>query len=151
MINLIKNIIFISFLLIPSILSQTIKEIEIIDNSIFNDNEIINWSNLYEGHTYTSGLLDSSKIKIAAELNVAGYFHSSFNKSEIQFSADSLSVNIVLQVNEGDPTIVKDLFFSTDDTTNVNEYLAVFSYLKGEIFKSSILFLMEDFFVRCFR
>jgi outer membrane protein insertion porin family len=135
MINLIKNIIFLSFLFINSIIPQSIKEIEINDNSIFSDSEIKKWANLYEGQPYTSSLFDSSKTLIAAELNSAGYFNSSFEDSEAQSSIDSLTVNIILHVKEGEPTFVKELFFSTDDTINVEEHLSAFSYLKGEIFK----------------
>jgi outer membrane protein insertion porin family len=135
MINLIKNIIFLSFLFINSIIPQSIKEIEINDNSIFSDSEIKKWANLYEGQPYTSSLFDSSKTLIAAELNSAGYFNSSFEDSEAQSSIDSLTVNIILHVKEGEPTFVKELFFSTDDTINVEEHLSAISYLKGEIFK----------------
>jgi outer membrane protein insertion porin family len=135
MINLIKNIILLSFLFINSIIPQSIKEIEINDNSIFSDSEIKKWANLYEGQPYTSSLFDSSKTLIAAELNSAGYFNSSFEDSEAQSSIDSLTVNIILHVKEGEPTFVKELFFSTDDTINVEEHLSAISYLKGEIFK----------------
>jgi outer membrane protein insertion porin family len=135
MINLIKNIILLSFLFINSIIPQSINEIEINDNSIFSDSEIKKWANLYEGQPYTSSLFDSSKTLIAAELNSAGYFNSSFEDSEAQSSIDSLTVNIILHVKEGEPTFVKELFFSTDDTINVEEHLSAISYLKGEIFK----------------
>ena len=87
MINPIKNILFLLLLLTHSISSQSIKEIEIDRNMVFSDNEIKNWSGLYEGQSFDPRFLDSSKTKIAAELNSAGYFHSTFSESEIQFSS----------------------------------------------------------------
>jgi len=134
MINLIRNIIFLSLLLSHLIFSQSIKEIEIEGNTVFSDSDIKNWANLNEGQSFNVSSFDSSKTKIAAELNSAGYFHSSFKDSEIEFSPDSQTVNIFLNIEEGEPTYVKELLFSTDDTSNVEEYLSSFNYLKGAVF-----------------
>ena len=134
MISLIRNILFLSSLLAHLIFSQSIKKIEIEGNRIFSDNEIKNWANLYEGQSFNSSFFDSSKTKIAAELNSAGYFHSTFDKTEFQFSSDSQTVNVLLHVEEGKPTYVNKLLFSSDDTINAEEHLSSFNYLKGEVF-----------------
>ena len=134
MINLIRNIIFLSLLSAHLIFSQSVKEIEIQGNTVFSDDEIKNWANIYEGQSFNASLFDSSKTKIAAELNSAGYFHSSFEDSKIEFSLDSQTINIFLNVEEGKPTYIKELLFSADDTINVDEYLSSFNYLKGAVF-----------------
>jgi outer membrane protein insertion porin family len=134
MINLIRNIIFFSLLPAQLIFSQSIKEIEIEGNTVFSDSDIKNWANLYQGQSFNVSSFDSSKTKIAAELNSAGYFHSSFKDSKIEFSSDSQTVNIFLSVEEGKPTYIKELLFSTDDTSNVDEHLSSFNYLKGAVF-----------------
>ena len=134
MINQIRNILLLSLFLFPLIFSQTINEIEIEGNIIFSDNEIKNWASISEGQLFTSGLLDTAKVKIAAELNSAGYFHSSFEKTGFQLSPDSQTVNILLHIEEGEPTYINKLLLSSEDTTEVEKYLAVFDYLEGEVF-----------------
>jgi outer membrane protein insertion porin family len=134
MIKPIKNILFLFLLPAHFIFTQSIKKIEIEGNTVFSDDEIKSWANLYEGQTLNTRVLDSSKTKIAAELNSAGYFHSTFNKSEFQFSSDSQSVNILLYVDEGKPTYINKLIFSTDDTINADKHLSSFDYLKGAVF-----------------
>ena len=119
MINLIRNILFLSLFLFPPIFSQTIKEIEISGNIVFSDNEIKNWASISEGQPFTSELLDSAKAKIAAELNSSGYFHLSFEKTSFQFSSDSQTVKISLQIEEGTPTYIKKLQLSSEDTADV--------------------------------
>ena len=134
MIKPIKNILFLFLLPAHFIFTQSIKKIEIEGNTVFSDDEIKSWANLYEGQTLNTRVLDSSMAKIAAELNSAGYFHSTFNKSEFQFSSDSQSVNILLYVDEGKPTYINKLIFSTDDTINADKHLSSFDYLKGAVF-----------------
>jgi outer membrane protein insertion porin family len=134
MINQIRNILLLSLFLFPSIFSQTINEIEIEGNILFSDNEIKNWASISEGQLFTSGLLDTAKVKIAAELNSAGYFHSSFEKTGFQISSDSQTVNILLHIEEGEPTYINKLLLSSEDTTEVEGYLEVFDYLEGEVF-----------------
>ncbi|MBT8377848.1 MAG: BamA/TamA family outer membrane protein [Ignavibacteria bacterium] len=149
MTNLIRNIFLFSLLLSHSIIPQSLKEIEVEGNEIFSDTEIKNWANLYEGQTFTTDLLDSAKTKVAVELNSAGYFHSSFKDSKIELSPDSQTVNVFLNVEEGNPTYVNELVFSTDDTLNTDEYFLLFNYLKEEIFnryeiETSIVSLLSD-------
>ncbi len=137
MTNLIKNICISSLLIIHPVLSQTISEIEINGNSVFSDNEIKSWAKLSEGMIFNSGLIDTSNIKIADELGAAGYFHSSFKGTEIEYSQDSQTVKISMQVDEGEPTYVNQLIFLTDDSAGVNQYASYFNYLKGDIFNRS--------------
>ncbi len=134
MTNLIRNIFFISILFNQLVFSQSIKEIEVEGNTVFSDSEIKNWSTLYEGQSFSIDLFDTSKTKIAAELNSAGYFHSSFKDSNFEISSDSQIVNIVLNVEEGEPTYVNEIHFSTDDVLNIDEYISTFNYLKGKVF-----------------
>jgi outer membrane protein insertion porin family len=134
MINPIKNILCLALFLSHSIFSQSIKEIKIEGNTLFSNNEILNWSSIYEGQKFVSGLIDTAKAKIAAKLNSEGYFHSTLDRTEFRFSSDSQTVSIILYIEEGKPTYVNNLLLESEDTTAVEEYLSSFNYLKGEVF-----------------
>jgi outer membrane protein insertion porin family len=40
----------------------------------------------------------------------------------------------LLNIDEGEPTVIQNIFFSSSDSINVEDYISSFNYLKGEIF-----------------
>lgn len=116
------------------VFSQKIGKIEVNNNKIFSDEEIEEWAGLNEGQNFFNGILDSSYSRISQALTYNGYFNFSFEGSQIEFSSDSQQVNLILIVDEGQPTIIKNLFFSSSDSLNIENYISSFDYLKGEIF-----------------
>ena len=116
------------------VFSQKIGKIEVNNNKIFSDEEIEEWAGLNEGQNFFNGILDSSYSRISQALTYNGYFNFSFEGSQIEFSSDSQQVNLILIVDEGQPTIVKNIFISSSDSLNIENYISSFDYLKGEIF-----------------
>jgi len=114
--------------------AQKINKIEITSNKVFSDNEIKRWAGLNEGQNYFSGVIDTSISRISTALGYSGYFYPSFNKSTVEFSLDSQSVTLYLNIDEGAPTVIQDIIFSSADSVNIENYISSFNYLKGEIF-----------------
>jgi outer membrane protein insertion porin family len=82
-------------------------------------------------------------------LSYNGYFNFSFEDSQIIFSSDSQQVNLILNVDEGQPTIINNLFFTSSDSVDIGNYISSFNYLKGEIYnryevESIIVDLLTD-------
>ena len=134
MICLIRNILLLVIFVSFTTFSQRIEKIEVNINKTFSDEEIEEWAGLNEGQNYFPGILDSSYSRISSALSYNGYFNFSFEGSQVEFSSDSQQVNILLNVDEGQPTVIKNLFFSSSDSLNIENYLSSFDYLKGEIF-----------------
>lgn len=130
--------------------AQKIEKIEINSNSIFGDGEILKWAGLNEGQNYFSGILDTSLSRISTNLISNGYFNFIFEGSQFELSSDSQKVNLLFNVDEGQPTFVKELFFKTSDSVNIDDFISSLNYLKGEIFnryeiETSISSLLTDF------
>ena len=134
MICLIRNILLLVIFISFTTFSQRIEKIEVNKNKTFSDEEIEEWAGLNEGQNYFPGILDSSYSRISSALSYNGYFNFSFEGSQVEFSSDSQQVNLLLNVDEGQPTVIKNLFFSSSDSLNIENYLSSFDYLKGEIF-----------------
>ena len=134
MINLVKKIFSLLFIFSTITLSQKVGKIEVNGNSVFDDDEIMQWAGLNEGQIYFQGILDTSFSRISPALSYNGYFNFSFEGSWVNFSEDSSHVDIILNVNEGKPTIIKNLFFTSADSLDIQNYISSFNYLKGEIY-----------------
>ena len=134
MIFLIRKILFLLIIISFTAFSKRIEKIEVNNNKIFSDEEIEEWAGLNEGQNYFPGILDSSYSRISSALSYNGYFNFSFEGSQIEFSSDSQRVNLLLNVDEGQPTIIKNIFFSSSDSLNIENYISSFDYLKGEIY-----------------
>jgi outer membrane protein assembly factor BamA len=134
MIHLVRNIFLLVITFSVTVFPQKIGKIEVNNNIVFSDEELEKWAGLNEGQTYFPGILDSSYSRISPVLSYNGYFNFSFEGSQIEFSSDSQQVNLLLNVDEGQPTIIKNVFFSSSDSLNIENYISSFDYLKGEIF-----------------
>jgi outer membrane protein assembly factor BamA len=134
MILLYKNTL-VCFLFFSAILfAQRIEKIEINANKIFDDSEIKRWAALNEGQIFYHGLLDTSLSRISTNLVANGYFNFAFEGSDTELSSDSQKVKLQLFVDEGKPTLINNLFFTTSDSLDIESFISSFNYLKGEIF-----------------
>ena len=79
MFSLIKYFPVIILLFTSTLLSQTVQQIQITGNKIFDDNSYKEWSGLNIGSQVYTGLLDSAKSRIAKQLSLRGYFNASFS------------------------------------------------------------------------
>ncbi len=133
MIHPVKILLFSTFIFC-NIFSQTIKDFEISENTDFTQSDIQEWSGISTGIKYYPGLLDSIKKNIAEQLAGFGYMNPDFSGTEANISEDSSSVSIVLNVQQGDPTIIKNIFFDIADSSKIRQINQAFDYLKGQIF-----------------
>jgi outer membrane protein assembly factor BamA len=150
MIHLTKNILLYFILFSVAAFAQKIEKIEINNNSIFGDGEILKWAGLNEGQNFFPGVIDTSLSRISTNLISSGYFNFIFEGSQVELSSDSQKVNLFLNVDEGQPTFVKELFFKASDSVNIDDFISSLNYLKGEIFnryeiETSISSLLTDF------
>jgi outer membrane protein insertion porin family len=129
-----KNILILLILFSALALAQRVDNIEIKSSRVFSDDEIKKWAGLNVGQNYYSGILDTSLSRITTALGYNGYFNFSFDGSNVEFSSDSQKVTLMLNIDEGEPTVVQNIFFSSSDSIDVDDYISSFNYLKGEIF-----------------
>ncbi|HSW56601.1 MAG TPA: POTRA domain-containing protein [Ignavibacteriaceae bacterium] len=150
MIHLTKNILLCFILFSAASFAQKIEKIEINNNRVFGDGEILKWAGLNEGQIFFPGILDTSLSRISTNLISNGYFNFIFEGSQFELSIDSQKVNLFLNIDEGQPTFVKEIFFKTSDSVNIDDFILSLNYLKGEIFnryeiETSISSLLTDF------
>jgi outer membrane protein assembly factor BamA len=150
MIHLNKNILLYFILFSVAAFAQKIEKIEINNNRVFGDGEILKWASLNEGQNYYQGILDTSLSRISTNLIFNGYFNFTFEGSQFELSSDSLKGSLLLNVDEGQPTFVKELFFKASDSVDIDDFISSLNYLKGEIFnryeiETSISSLLTDF------
>jgi len=150
MIHPTKNILLYFILFSVAAFAQKIEKVEINNNSIFSDGEILKWAGLNEGQNFFPGILDTSLSRISTNLISNGYFNFIFEGSQFELSTDSQKVNLLLNVDEGQPTFVKEIFFKKSDSVEINDFISSLNYLKGEIFnryeiETSISSLLTDF------
>lgn len=150
MTHLNKNILLYLLIFSLTAFAQKIEKIEINSNSIFSDGEIKQWASLNEGQNFYSGILDTSLSRISTNLISKGYLNFIFEGSQFELSSDSQKVNLLLNVDEGQPTFVKELFFKASDSLKIDDFISSLNYLKGEIFnryeiETSISSLLTDF------
>ncbi len=134
MTSLSKKILLLTILISTLSFAQKVDKIEIESKKVFSDNELLRWAGLNEGQNYFTGILDSSLSRISTELGYNGYFYPITSNSSVEFSSDSQNVTLHLSIDEGKPTIVKDVIFSSPDSIDIENYILSFNYLKGEIF-----------------
>ena len=130
---LVKIFLFISLLAI-STFPQTIKNFEISENTDFSQADIQEWSGISTGIKYYPGLLDSVKKNIAEQLAGFGFMSPDFSGTEISYSEDSSSVSIDLNIRQGYPTIIENIYFALADSSGIKKINQDFNFLKGQIF-----------------
>ncbi len=133
MIHRIKYILLL--ILLPLIVyPQVIKRIDIEGNRTFSDGDIKDWIQTGEGTKVYPEILDTLKTRTAFNLTLHGYFNPDFSGSNLEYSSDSQKVFITLNVNEGEPTYIKNVFFTGSDSVQTKKYEPVFKFLEGQIF-----------------
>jgi outer membrane protein assembly factor BamA len=132
MLRLVKYILVI-LTFTTAVSAQTIKDFIVKGNRIFDNNDYYNWSGISSGQKISPGLLDSIKTKIASELGLRGYLSSRFDSTEIILSPDSQTVNINIDITEGDPTYINHFIYSGTDSSDTLKILPYFDFLEGEI------------------
>ena len=134
------KIIFLIFLIIPSVAcSQMINSIEVEGNRNFDKNQLIGWSNTGVGEKIFSGLIDSVKSKLAFNLAQIGYINASFSGTRLKISSDSQKVDLLINIEEGEPSYINKIYLVYSDSVNSNDVPDEFEFLEGQIFDKDIL------------
>jgi outer membrane protein insertion porin family len=137
-------------LLISSFLSaQKLSSFEVNGNFYFDDSEYLKWSELRLNQPIYDGILDSVKSKIARNILSQGYFFFDFVNSELVISKDSSTFYIILEIDEGKPVFVRNIYLDGIDSIKDFGIVKQFDYLKGQVFnKKEIEFGIEQLITR---
>ena len=134
------KIVFSIFLFISSAAySQVINSIEVEGNKKFDTNQITAWSNTGVGEKIYPGLIDSVNSKLAFNLAQRGYISASFSGTSLKFSPDSQKVDLLINIDEGEPSYINKIYFVFSDSISSNDVLDGFEFLEGQIFDKDIL------------
>ncbi len=106
-------------------------------NINFEDSDYLKWSELRIDQPVFTGIIDSVKSRIARNILLQGYYFFNFKKTELIISSDSSLFNIVLDIDEGDPVMIKNIFFVDVDSVINKTIIDQFDYLKGQIFNKN--------------
>ena len=122
-------------LFISSFISaQKFTSFEVNGNFNFDDSEYLKWSELSINQPIYNGILDSVKSKIARNILLQGYYYFDFSSAELITSNDSTKFGIILNIVEGDPVLINNIFIDGIDTTLNISVIKQFDYLKRQIF-----------------
>ncbi|HEX9250972.1 MAG TPA: BamA/TamA family outer membrane protein [Ignavibacteriaceae bacterium] len=122
-------------LFISSFLSaQKLNSFEVNGNINFEDSDYQKWAELSLNQPIYNGIIDSVKSKIARNILLQGYYFFNFKNTELIVSNDSTKYDIVIEINEGDPVIINNIYISGIDTSADISIIKQFDYLKGQIF-----------------
>ena len=114
--------------------AQKLSSFEVNGNFNFDDSEYLNWSELRLSQPLYNGILDSVKSKIARNILLQGYYFFNFTNAELVVSNDSSKFDIILEIDEGYPVVINNIYLDGIDTTSGMNIIKQFEYLKGQVF-----------------
>ena len=114
--------------------AQKLSSFEVNGNFNFDDSEYLNWSQLRINQPIYNGILDSVKSKIARNILLQGYYFFNFTNAELVVSNDSSKFDIILDIDEGYPVVINNIYLDGIDTTSGMNIIKQFNYLKGQVF-----------------
>ena len=114
--------------------AQKLSSFEVNGNFNFDDSEYLNWSQLRINQPIYNGILDSVKSKIARNILLQGYYFFNFTNAELVVSNDSSKFDIILEIDEGYPVVINNIYLDGIDTTSGMNIIKQFEYLKGQVF-----------------
>ena len=126
---------FISLLLLCSVNhTQTIKSIEINGNREFSNSDILSWGKISQGEKVFPGILDSLKSRLAVNFSDRGFFHSTFDNTEIVQLPDSGSVLLKIDIEEKEPTFLNKIEYFNLSSSDSAVVIPDFNFLKDNVF-----------------
>jgi outer membrane protein assembly factor BamA len=134
MIRLTKFSLVIIFFFSSIISAQKLSSFDVNGNFNFDDSEYLKWSELRITQPIYSGIIDSINSKVSRNLLFQGYYFFNINSTKLIVSDDSVSCKIIMDIDEGNPVIVKNIFFDGIDTTADIYFVNQFEYLRSQIF-----------------
>ncbi|HCY74915.1 MAG TPA: hypothetical protein DHV28_03265 [Ignavibacteriales bacterium] len=137
MIHRAKFSLFIIIFVSSFLSAQKLSSFMVNGNTNFEDSDYLKWSELRIDQPVFTGIIDSVKSRIARNILLQGYYFFDFKKIELIISSDSTLFNIVLDIDEGDPVMIKNIFFVDADSVINKTIIDQFDYLKGQIFNKN--------------
>ncbi len=115
-----------------------IQSVEIKGAENFSESRYINWSGVSSGTKIYDGLIDTVKKNISYQLSLEGYYNFIFKECRIE-KHDSLSGNLIINIDEGTPTYIRSLHYTSgkEDSLVIKDYLdelSTGSFGKNRIF-----------------
>ncbi len=140
------------FLFIGSVsFAQTIQSIEINGADNFSQNDYQNWIKISAGSKVFDGLIDSVKKNISYNLSLEGFYNFSFRRCSIEPGEDSLSKKLTIDIDEGTPTYIRNISFTSGktDSVEIKNYLddlndKIFSQQNLDLAFNNILNSLEN-------
>jgi len=114
--------------------AQKLSSFEVNGNFNFDDSEYLNWSELRLSQPIFNGIIDSVKSKIAKNILLQGYYFFNFTNAELIVSNDSAKFDIILEIDEGYPVVINNIYLDGIDTTSDMNIVKQFDYLKSQVF-----------------
>jgi outer membrane protein insertion porin family len=139
MLNQVSRFILFLLILTSSFFPQNLRSIKVTGNKSVTERELITWSRLSTSSKVNSFDLDSAFVNIASNLSSRGYYHANFEGSSIEYDSDSNSIAINIFVDEGGPTLIREISLSISDSTDFDDIAESFDFLEGRIFNKTEL------------
>lgn len=127
------------FLPLSQNFSQTIKSIEIKGASNFSENDYLTWIKISPGKSMFKGISDTLQNRIRNSLFNRGYYNFKLKQIKFVFSPDSQNVNLIIKVNEGEPTYIDSIKIENLSKADSQTVYSKFVFLNGSIFYKSDL------------
>ena len=131
-----KSIFFI--LLSSAVFAQTVDKIEVTGNKVFSQNNFSDWAKVSKGSKVFPAFVDSVKKRITQNLILNGYYNSDLEGTSL-IEVDTQKVNLIIKINEGEPTYVRNIFVSGIGSEDSARFYQNFGFLKGQVFLKSDL------------
>lgn len=129
------KIFFLLFLLLitnSSAQNAVIKSIDILGNKYFDKSEYFRWIGININQRTFHGITDTIKNRIASNLTQNGFHLFEIIKVEADM-IDSVSVRILIELNEDNPTEISNIEFIDVDSADIPFLHASFKFLEGQI------------------
>jgi outer membrane protein insertion porin family len=129
------------FIVLTSIsFAQVLGKIEVSGNRNFSASDYIEWAKLNSGSKVFPALVDSVKKRITQNLILNGYYNSNLEETDL-VRVDSQKVNLIVKVNEGEPTFIRNIYLTWIEEGRGREdsvrFAQRFDFLKEQIFLKS--------------
>ena len=121
-----------------STFAQTIDNIEIIGKYDFTQSNYSNWIKLKD-QKYFNSATDTIRNRIAFNLQQNGHYNFQIDSIKTFFSEDSQNVNFSVNLDEGNPTYVNEIFIQNLDSLELDRVNEKFYLLKDSPFVVSEL------------
>ncbi|MEI7811472.1 MAG: BamA/TamA family outer membrane protein [Ignavibacteria bacterium] len=134
MIKLLSQIKIFSALLLLSapLYAQVIEKITVSGADNFSPDEYITWSGINTGAKLFHAILDSVKQRISDKLQERGYYHSTLS-GNTDTSSDKKSAVLFIHVNQGTPTLVRNVYCNGISRADSPAIQSIFNYSTNQI------------------